>query len=65
MITYLEENTTGNEFTVPVCNTSLQHLAQTQFAHLEEVVRNFYDIIPRNLVKYGAKNNEISFVMIL
>jgi hypothetical protein len=26
-----------------------QRLAQTQFAHLEEVVRNFYDIIPDNV----------------
>jgi hypothetical protein len=31
-----------------------QRLAQTQFAHLEEVVRNFYDIIPENLFKIQA-----------
>jgi hypothetical protein len=31
-----------------------QRLAQTQFAHLEEVVRNIYDIIPKNLFKIQA-----------
>jgi hypothetical protein len=62
---------TSNSPLHPVRNTSSQHLsvapgsqclAQTQFAHLEETVRNFYDIIPENLFKIpSSENNEIFF----